>query len=82
MEHIFEAPEATITEIETYNFKFDDENLEQTFTIPESGYYKLEVWGAQEGSVTDYHGGYSREYKYLKTGDGYARITKITIEEN
>lgn len=31
----------------------------QTFTAPENGTYKLEVWGAQGGSpVTDVHGGY------------------------
>ena len=32
---------------------------EHTLTIPETGYYKLEVWGASGGSYnTTYHGGY------------------------
>lgn len=31
----------------------------QTFTVPKSGKYQLEVWGAQGGSYNDtYHGGY------------------------
>ena len=37
---------------------FDYTGGEQTFTVPQSGYYKLEVWGAQGGSITDYYGGY------------------------
>ena len=41
------------TEVYTYT------NSEQIFTIPKSGYYKLEAWGAQGGSYnTTYLGGY------------------------
>ncbi len=30
----------------------------QTFTAPMTGYYRLEAWGAQGGSVSGYYGGY------------------------
>lgn len=30
----------------------------QTYTVPKSGHYKLEVWGAQGGSSGSRHGGY------------------------
>ena len=45
-----------------YNFSYT--GGEQTFTAPATGYYKLEVWGAQGGSATStnisttYNGGY------------------------
>ena len=42
---------------------------EQTFTAPLSGYYKLEVWGAQGGGQGDFpggYGGYSVGKYYLK----------------
>ena len=32
-------------------FTFDYTGSEQTFTVPCSGYYQLETWGAQGGSV-------------------------------
>ena len=47
----------------------------QSFTAPYSGYYKLEVWGAQGGTVKPYsgatvyiggYGGYSRGVVYLE----------------
>ena len=54
---------------------------EQTFTAPLSGYYKLEAWGAQGGSVSGGtnggtvtgviggYGGYSKGVVYLNVGD-------------
>ena len=45
----------------------------QTYTVPSTGNYLLEVWGAQGGSVTDFVGGYG----------GYSRgtvsLTKGTV---
>ena len=38
------------------NFNYSGE--EQTFTIPVTGTYKLETWGAQGGSYSTYLGGY------------------------
>ena len=48
------------------------DNKEQTLEIVRSGYYKLEVWGAQGGSstTTGGYGGYS---------SGYVRLTRGTI---
>ena len=37
---------------------FDYTGGEQNFTVPVSGTYKLETWGAQGGSTYDYYGGY------------------------
>ena len=40
-------------------FDFDYTGIEQTFTAPVSGTYRLETWGAQGGSHTvEKHGGY------------------------
>ena len=40
-------------------FGFDYTGSEQTFTVPVSGTYKLETWGAQGGTFNDnYYGGY------------------------
>ena len=36
----------------------DGDNKEQVFNVPRTGYYKLEVWGAQGASVSSYIGGY------------------------
>lgn len=45
---------------------------EQTFTVPTTGTYKLEAWGAQGGSFSDTiyggYGGYSKGLMYLKKG--------------
>jgi len=30
----------------------------QKYTVPDTGYYQLEVWGAQGGNANSYHGGY------------------------
>jgi len=51
------------------NKTFSYTKTEQTFTAPVSGYYKLEVWGAQGGSYNTTHrggyGGYSVGSVYL-----------------
>ena len=47
------------------NFEFT--GSEQTFVVPQSGYYMLETWGAQ-GDETAY-GGYSLGYIYLNKND-------------
>ncbi len=39
-------------------FDFDYTGSEQTFTVPVSGTYRLETWGAQGGSYNSYLGGY------------------------
>ena len=45
----------------------------QTFTVPISGYYKVETWGAQGGEYTSSQpagkGGYSSGYLYLNQDD-------------
>ena len=49
--------------------EFDYIGEEQTFKVPQSGYYKLETWGAQGGSVSTYnggYGGYSKGIVYLE----------------
>ena len=53
-------------------FNFDYTGGEQTFTVPISGTYKLETWGAQGGSVHEYaggYGGYSSGYINLSKDD-------------
>ena len=40
-------------------YTFDYTGDEQTFTVPATGLYKLETWGAEGGTYTSsYHGGY------------------------
>ena len=63
------------------NYDFAYTGSEQTFTAPVSGYYKLEVWGAQGGNVSGGsnggtvtgvvggYGGYSNGTIYLNEGD-------------
>lgn len=48
---------------QTFNYT----GAEQTFTIPTTGYYKLEAWGAQGGGSTNAggNGGYSTVIYYL-----------------
>ena len=43
-----------------YSFLYvtQGDEKEQTLVIPKTGYYKLEVWGAQGGTATGYRGGY------------------------
>ncbi len=52
-----------------YYFKFT--NDVQTLTIPQSGTYRLETWGAQGGNANSYpggYGGYSSGEVYLEKG--------------
>ena len=53
--------------------EYDNINGEQSFTAPLSGYYKLEVWGAQGGSYDTScyggYGGYSAGTVYLNKND-------------
>ena len=54
-----------------FSYVSEGNNKEQTFDVPKTGYYKLEVWGAQGGSVSGYrggYGGYSSGYVYLTAG--------------
>lgn len=51
-----------------FNGLYDYANYVQTLTVPRDGYYLLEVWGAQGGSVTystSYRGGYGGYAKGL-----------------
>lgn len=56
-----------------FNYVSDSDNKEQVLDILQSGYYKLEVWGAQGGSSvynsTGGYGGYSVGTIKLKKGD-------------
>ena len=55
-----------------FSVDYDYTGSEQVFTAPASGYYKLEVWGAQGGNISNYiggYGGYSNGTLYLKQGE-------------
>ena len=56
---------------QTWNFDFT--GSEQTFTVPYTGVYKLETWGAQGGSYNQTYiggyGGYSKGEVYLNKND-------------
>ncbi len=64
-----------VSQIDTIvkNKEYDTIGAEQKFVAPISGYYKLEVWGGQGGSVssTNYggYGAYSIGLVYMKQGD-------------
>ena len=70
---------------ETYEFAYT--GSEQIFIAPVTGYYKLEVWGAQGGDALDYSGGlggYSNGQLYLRENDkiyinvgGAGKIDKV-----
>lgn len=47
----------TISIIEKTVWNYEFVNNSQTFTVPISGYYKIELWGAQGGGATEYTGG-------------------------
>ena len=62
------------TNFYAYNGIFDYSNTAQTVNITNSGYYYLQVWGAQGGSYNQNVargglGGYSQGYVYLNAGD-------------
>lgn len=61
-----------IAEFISKEYVFDYTGEQQIFTAPLDGYYKLETWGAQGGTVTSYrggYGGYSSGTVALKKGD-------------
>ncbi len=69
------APTTTVSE-----FEYDDETLIHEFTAEASGYYLLEVWGAQGGDCTGTtkdatytryggKGGYAKGYVWLNKGE-------------
>lgn len=63
---------AKITFINSIDFTYDYTGSEQTFVADNTGYYKLEVWGAQGGTVQGVeggYGGYSTGLVYLEEGD-------------
>ena len=52
--------------------EYSQSGKEYTYTVPVSGYYKLETWGAQGGGKDDYpggYGGYSEGVVKLNKGD-------------
>lgn len=58
-----------------YAYNFDYTGALQTFTVPTTGYYQLETWGAQGGEATfginrnrGGYGGYSKGVVYLTSG--------------
>jgi len=61
----------------TVSYNFNYTGSEQTFTVLESGYYRLETWGAQGGKAVwpedvEYRGGYGAYTSgqiYLSAGD-------------
>lgn len=57
-----------------FNGIYDYSNVVQTVTVEKSGYYYLQVWGAQGGTYNATYapgglGGYSEGYVYLNAGD-------------
>ena len=71
----FETSDVSIKALWEQTWNFDFTGSEQTFTVPYSGYYKLETWGAQGGNATydntTYIGGfgsYSTGKVYLEKG--------------
>ena len=58
---IFGSSDVSIRALWRETWTFDFTGSEQTFTVPYRGVYKLEIWGAQGGSVSysgTYNGGY------------------------
>ena len=57
----------------TFDYLASATNKEQSYRIVQSGYYKLEVWGAQGGSynssIIGGYGGYSTGVIYLNSGN-------------
>lgn len=52
--------------------EYDYTGNSQTFKVLKSGYYKMEAWGAQGGSISTYKGGlggYSSGYVYLEKNE-------------
>ena len=65
------AVESSIVPGDFVDFSYSTSG-EQTYSIPDNGYYKLEVWGAQGGTVGSKkggYGGYSSGIIYLSEND-------------
>ncbi len=63
-----------VTGVPTKVYNFDYTGTEQVFTVPQTGKYKIETWGAQGGSDTYWGGqggvgGYSKGYINLARGE-------------
>ncbi len=61
--------------IDDFSVKFDYTGGPQYFTVPKSGFYKLEAWGAQGGETEGYKGGlggYAAGDVYLTEGQTLA----------
>ena len=68
-----------VTGVPTKVYNFDYTGTEQVFTVPQTGTYKIETWGAQGGSLTDYliggYGGYSVGFaKFNENSDFYINV--------
>ena len=62
---------------------FDYTGGEQVFTVPHSGYYKLEAWGAGAKISSEYGGAYTSGYLYLKKGEIiYVYVGQSSIDCN
>ena len=55
--------------VEDATFEYDYTGGEQMFTVPHSGYYKLEAWGAQGGGANGGKGAYTSGMIYLNEGE-------------
>ena len=66
------AESSAVGTVYPFDYVSDSDSKEQTFTAPYTGYYQLEVWGAQGGSystsINGGYGGYSTGAVYLTQG--------------
>lgn len=62
-----------------YVWNFDYQGAEQTFTVPKTGTYKLEVWGAQGGDANII---YDNKQAYATGGYGGYSIGTISLTKN
>jgi len=71
LDELYDAVDNTSEGLIGYYKVFDYTGKIQSTTIPKSGYYQLEAWGAQGGSVNSYiggYGGYSTGVAHLEKG--------------
>ena len=54
---------------QNHEYSYLPENAENTFTVPCTGTYRLEAWGAQGGGSNGGYGGYSEGYIDLTAGE-------------
>ena len=64
----YQETQITTEQVPPYNFSYT--GRVQTWTVPYTGTYRLEVWGAQggDGDATGGRGGYAKGDKYLTAG--------------